>query len=77
MHYRRKYSDYLLLPALALIYWAILVLVTNKREIESDETDFDVYVYDEKYSILIEQAVAFQGLSHWEASKENLVQNLA
>lgn len=48
MYYRRKYSDYLLLLALTLIHCAVLVLVTNKREIESDETDFDVYMYDEE-----------------------------
>lgn len=48
MYYRRQYSDYLLLLALALIHWAIIVLVTNKRQIESDETDFDFYMYDEE-----------------------------
>lgn len=31
---------------LALIHWAIIVLVTHKKETESDETDFDVYMYD-------------------------------
>lgn len=48
MYYRRKYSDYLLLLGLALIHWAIIVLVTSKKETESDETDFDFYTYDEE-----------------------------
>lgn len=34
--------------SLALIHWAIIVLVTNKKETESDETDFDFYMYDEE-----------------------------